>query len=199
MPVEDNVNKQLKINAVIKGVILGAVLLASSIFSYYLITALTKSSWLIITGPYLFSIIIPIIIIAFFCIDMRKKLGGYWGFKQSVTAIFIMFMVCYGILTIGRDLIFARLIEPDMAQKTQAVMLNVRAEQLKISGANQTEINKQLTELKKEFAVTPGAFSIVQDYLTNIIFLFAIAVVFAAIFKKEPPYATETIKEDTVA
>jgi hypothetical protein len=130
---------------------------------------------------------------------MRKKQGGYWGFKASVTAIFIMFMVCYAILTIGRDLVFAKLIEPDMAQKTQAVMLNVKAEQLKIGGASQTEINSQITELKKEFAAaSPGGLSIVQDYVTNIIFLFAIAVVFAAIFKKEPPYTIEKVTEDTI-
>ena len=198
MPTQNNINKELRTNAIIKGVILGVVLLASGIFSYYLITALTKTSWLIITGPYFFSILIPIILIVLFCIDMRKKEGGYWGFKQSVTAIFIMFMVCYGILAIGRDLIFAKLIEPDMAQKTQAVMINVRAEQLKIGGASQNEINNQLTELKKEFVATPGVFSIVQDYITNIIFLFAIAVVFAAIFKKEPPYIIERVTEDTI-
>jgi hypothetical protein len=198
MPTNDNINKELRTNAIIKGVILGVVLLASSIFSYYLITALTKTSWLIITGPYFFSILVPIILTAFFCVDMRKNQGGYWGFKQSVTAIFIMFMVCYGILAIGRDLVFAKLVEPDMAQKIQAVMINVRAEQLKIGGASQMEINNQLTELKKEFVSTPGVFSIVQDYVTNIIFLFAIAVVFAAIFKKEPPYTVEIINEETI-
>jgi|GEM_PF-768649 len=199
MPINNNIDKQLRTNAIIKGIILGVILLASSIFSYYLITSLTKTSWLIIAGPYFFSILIPIILIALFCVNMRKKQGGYWGFKASVTAIFIMFMVCYAILTIGRDLVFAKLIEPDMAQKTQAVMLNVKAEQLKIGGASQTEINSQITELKKEFAAaSPGGLSIVQDYVTNIIFLFAIAVVFAAIFKKEPPYTIEKVTEDTI-
>src|ERR1700744_512768 len=100
MPVQGNISKELRTNAIIKGVILGVVLLASSIFSYYLITALTKTSWLIITGPYFFSILIPVILTALFCFDMRKSQGGYWGFKQSVTAIFIMFMVCYGILAV---------------------------------------------------------------------------------------------------
>jgi len=72
MPTNDNINKQLRTNAIIKGVILGVVLLASSIFSYYLITALTKTSWLIITGPYFFSILVPVILTAFFCMDMQN-------------------------------------------------------------------------------------------------------------------------------
>jgi len=199
MPAQGNISKQLRTNAIIKGVILGVVLLASSIFSYYLITSLTKASWLIIAGPYFFSVLIPVILTSLFCVDMRKKECGYWGFKASVTAIFIMFMVCYGILTAGRDLIFAKLVEPDMAQKTQAVMLNVRAGQLKISGASQTEINNQLTELKKQFATTPGVGSLIQDYITNIIFLFAIAVVFGAIFKREPPYVIERVTEETIS
>jgi len=198
MQTSKNISKQLRTNAISKGVILGVVLLASSIFSYYLITSLTKVSWLIIAGPYFFSVLIPVVLTSLFCVDMRKREGGYWGFKQSVTAIFIMFMVSYGILSIGRDLVFAKLVEPNMAQKTQAVMINVRAEQLKIAGAGQTEIDKQLTELKKEFAVTPGVGSIIQDYITNIIFLFAIAVVFAAIFKREPPYVIERVTEEIV-
>jgi len=192
-----NVDRQLRINAIIKGLILGVVVLASSIFSYYFITAITKTMWLIVAGPYFFAIIIPLILTLLFSVDMRKKLGGYWTFKQAVTSIFIMFLVCYAILTIGRDFIFAHLVEPNMTQKTEAVMLDVKTQSLKMQGASQKEINSQITELRKEFDTqeSTGLGTIVQSYIINTILLFVVAIVFAAILKKEPPFATVVDKD----
>jgi Protein of unknown function (DUF4199) len=197
MLIENNVNRQLRINAIIKGLILGVIVLASSIFSYYFITGITKTMLLIVACPYFFAIIVPLILTLFFSVDMRKKLGGYWSFKQAVTSIFIMFLVCYAILTIGRDFIFAKLVEPNMTQKTEAVMLNVNAESLKMQGASQKEINSQITERRKEFDTqeSTGLGTIVQSYIINTILLFVIAMVFASILKKEPRFAPDVDKD----
>lgn len=190
MPTEQVLNKQLRINAVIKGLVLGVILLAASIFSYYFITTLTKTMWLIVAGPYFFAIIIPLAVTIVFCRDMRKKLGGYWDFRQSITAVFIMFLTCYVLLTIGRDLVFAKLVEPDMAQKTAAVMLNVKTEALKMQHASQKEIDSQITELRKEFDMqkTMGAADFIQTFIINILMLFMLSIIFGAIFKKQPPH-----------
>lgn len=190
MPTEQVLNKQLRINAVIKGLVLGVILLAASIFSYYFITTLTKTMWLIVAGPYFFAIIIPLAVTIVFCRDMRRKLGGYWDFRQSITAVFIMFLTCYVLLTIGRDLVFAKLVEPDMAQKTAAVMLNVKTEALKMQHASQKEIDSQITELRKEFDMqkTMGAADFIQTFIINILMLFMLSIIFGAIFKKQPPH-----------
>jgi len=197
MPTIEQVDQQLRKNAIIKGLMLGAIVLALSIFSFYFITGLTKTMSLIVAGPYFFSVIFPIIFIVLFCLNMRKKLGGYWTFRQAVTAIFIMFMVSYAILAIGRDLIFAKFIEPDIVPKTEAVMMNVRYQSLKISGASDKEIKSQEDELRKEIESqkNPGIMPVVQNYMINIIMLFVLAIIFAAILKKEPLY---TIRETIV-
>lgn len=190
---EQNFNRQLRINAIIKGLILGVILLASSIFSYYLITQFTTTPWIIVTGPYFCAIIFPLIITIIFCIDMRRRLGGYWEFKQAVTAIFIMFLTCYVLLTIGRDIIFFRYVEPDMMQKTAAVMLKVRIESLKMGGASQAEINSQIVELRKEFELERSldVGELIQSFVINLIMLFLLAVIFGAIYKKPPPYTLQ--------
>ena len=146
-----NVDRKLRIDAIIKGFILGLIMTAFSIFSFYFITALTEKMDLIVAGPYIFSIILPIVVTVLFALNMRKKIGGFWTFRQAVTGIFMMFLISYAIVSIGRDLIFGKLIEPNMAQKTEVVMIKVRSQALKSSGASDKEINNQLVELRKEF------------------------------------------------
>jgi len=191
----DKVDKQLRKDAIIKGLMLGFTVLVLSIFSFYFITVLTKTMSFIVAGPYIFAVVLPITATALFCFSMRKEIGGYWTFRQAVTGIFLMFLVSYAVLTVGRDLVFAKLIEPDMAPKTEAVMLNVRKASLKLSGASTREINNQDAELKKEFAdqKSPGILPVLQNYMLNIIMLFVLAIIFAAIFKKDPPYIEKEI------
>jgi len=189
MPEIEIVDKQLRKQAIIKGVLLGFIILSLSIFSFYFITGIAPTMALIVAGPYFFSVIIPIAVTVMFCLNIRSKIGGYWSFKQSVTGIFIMFLISYAVLTVGRDLIFAKFIEHNMASKTEAVMLNVRTTSLKMSGASSKEIASQITELKKEFEGqrSPGILPVVQNYMINIIMLFVLAILFGAIFKKEQP------------
>src|ERR1700758_4703041 len=107
----------------IRGLILGVVLLAVSILSFYILTSDTGNAWLIVFSPIIFSVFIPILIVLVFCFNLRKNIGGYWTFRQAVTGIFIMFAISYAIQVIGRDVVFARVVEPDMISKTQASMI----------------------------------------------------------------------------
>lgn len=184
---EQGINKPLRINAIKKGVILGLILLGLNIFSFYFITGMTKAAALIVAGPFLFTILIPLAATIFLILDMRKKVGGYWSFRQATTGVFIMFMVSYILLSVGRDLVFAKFIERNMVQKTEAVMLEVKASSMKLAGARPADINKDSADLKKEFdsAKTPSLSETVQAYIVNTLFLFVMAIIFAAIFKKE--------------
>lgn len=128
---------------------------------------------------------------------MRRRIGGYWDFKQAVTGAFIMFLISYAILAIGRDVVFTRMVEPDMVSKTEAVMLNARSESLKAQGASQKEISSQMTELKKELELQKdqGFFNIVYGYLANVILLFVLALVVGSILKKPAPYTLQVNKD----
>lgn len=193
MAEPNNIELEIKKNAVIKGVLLGISVTALSIFSFYFIIR-NQAPALILVVTFACSTLIPIIFSALFCLDMRKKVGGYWGLRQSITGIFLMFIVSYAVLTIGRDLIFVKLVEPDMSAKVEAVMIGVKQNRLIAQGAPASEIKSQINELKKELSnpVHVSVFDIVNGYVKTIILLFAIAVVFGAIFKKEP---TSEIKE----
>jgi hypothetical protein len=173
----------------IRGLILGVVLLAVSILSFYMLTADTGSAWLIVFSPIIFSVFIPIVIVLLFCFNLRKNIGGYWTFRQAVTGIFIMFVLSYVIQVIGRDVVFARVIEPDMVSKTQTAMLKATTTMLKKGGADQATIDQKRANIQKQLAdeknITVG--SIIQGYIITVIFLFVFAVIFGAILKKNPP------------
>jgi hypothetical protein len=173
----------------IRGIFLGIILLAVSIASYYVLVYAAGGAWLIVFSPVIFSVIIPIIIVLFFCFNLRKSIGGYWTFKQAVTGIFIMFIVNYAIQAVGKDVIFAKFVEPDMVTKTEAAMMNATTIIAKKTGASQADIAKKKAEIQKQLEeqknVTAGA--IIQGYVITLIFLFVFALVFAAILKRNPP------------
>lgn len=184
----DNIEQKIKINGLQNGVLLGSILLCLSIFSFYFITSLTKSFSLILFGPIVFTFVIPVIMVSLLCFYFRKKVGNFWTFKQATTGIFIMFLTAYAIQIIGRDLIFAKLIEPDMVKKTQVAFINASTSLKSRAGADQKQIDQNIAEIKKGFNeqsnVTTAKF--IQGLTISVIFIFVFALIFAALFKKEP-------------
>ncbi len=185
----NDIEQRIKINGVKSGLLLGLIITALSIISYYFITSITKSPVLFVAGPILFSVFIPIFCVVFFCFNARKKIGGYWTFKQATTGIFIMFLIAYLLQFIAKDIVFDRIIEPGNIQKTQTAAINARADILKQRGNNQKTIDKSIAEMKKDFIqqqnVSVG--STIQGILISILFIFLLALIFGSLFKKDPP------------
>jgi len=190
----DSLEQKIKINAVKSGLLLGVVLLILSIFSYYFITTISKSPALFVAGPLFFSFLIPVAVVAFFCFNARKKIGGYWTFRQATTGIFIMFFAAYLIQLVGKDIIFDKYVEPDYAQKTQVAAINAKTVIMKQQNYSPQATAKGIADMKKDFEaqknVTVG--NIIQGVAISILFIFLFALIFASLFKKEPPvYATQ--------
>jgi hypothetical protein len=192
-------DKQLKKQAAIKGVILGSILGVLGILSFYFMTTMATSFVMIIGGPFVLSIIIPIILGALFCVDLRKSVGGFWSFKQAVTGIFVMFFLSLVMSFLIRDMLFAKVIEPNMVEKTQTAMVNAVTNMLEKSSASQADIDKKIDEMEKQLNEQKNA-SIgkqIQSFAVSIIFVFVISLVFAIIFKKERPlYMNDVLDGD---
>nr|WP_294793440.1 DUF4199 domain-containing protein [uncultured Mucilaginibacter sp.] len=186
--MEQNLNQVIKKKALEKGIVLGIILLVAGIFSYYFITGMTDNMWLITFAPLLISVLIPLIVAIFLSIGLRKEIGGFWVFRQAVTGIFIMFFVANLLSFIGRDLIFAKVVEPNMVENMQTAMVNSVSAMLEKSGQEQSEIDKKIDDMNQQFEKqkNPTVGSIIQSQLIAIIFLFVLALIFAAIFKRDP-------------
>src|SRR3982751_2887303 len=101
----DSIERRIKINGVKSGVILGVIVTAFSIASFYYITA-SPSAAMFVAGPIIFAVFLPIFCVTFLCFKARKDVGGYWTFKQATTGIFTMFLVAFVMQFIGKDIVF---------------------------------------------------------------------------------------------
>jgi len=199
----EDLQQKIKVSSFKSGLTLGAILLVLGIFSFYFIIRMAASFLLIIIGPIVFSIIIPIVLVIFICFDLRKKIGGYWNFRQATTGIFIMFFVAYIVQYIGKDVVFAKFVEPNMVQKTQDAMMDATTAMMEKAGTDQTQIDEKKAQIQKQFdgqkEITIG--KIIQGIIISIILMFVLALIFGALFKKDPPLFADSDYEepDTVA
>ena len=194
-------DQELRKKAAGTGVLLGLVVVVLSIFSFYFITSIATSFWLVSFGPLIFSVTLPIIVAVLFSIDLRKKIGGYWNFRQAVTGFFVMFLVCYAINYVGTNLLFAKVIEPQMVEKTQDAVIKASEEMMEKQGVDQAQIDDRLDSVKKKFEEqrenTPA--KIASNFGISLIFIFVISMIFAAILKKEPPLFTVAEDQENTA
>jgi hypothetical protein len=186
--MEENLNSAIKKRSFTKGLIFGLIFLTLNILSFYFITTMTSSMWLMITAPFLCAFILPLVISIAFILDLRKQAGGYWVFRQAVTAAFIMFFTAYAIESVGRDVIFIKLVEPEMVQKTGQAIINATTTMLEKANTDQTKIDEKVADMQKKFdeqsKQTVGG--ILQGIVITIILLFVLSLIYGAIFKREP-------------
>ncbi|GAA4315059.1 hypothetical protein GCM10023149_11500 [Mucilaginibacter gynuensis] len=196
MDIEENkaaadkaLQQSIRKAAIPSGVLLGVILLVLGIFSFYFVVSIASSFWLIVSGPLLFGILVPLVIAVFFVLDLRKKIGGFWTLKQATSGIFILFIVGNIVSTIGRDLLFAKVIEPQMVEKMQNTMVNATTKFMEDQNVEQAEIDKKIAEVEKGFDAQKdaGVAKYIQGVVISIIMTFVLALIFAAIFKREPP------------
>ncbi|MFB2118493.1 DUF4199 domain-containing protein [Parapedobacter sp. 2B3] len=124
----------------------------------------------------------------YFTIDLRKKIGGYWSFREALGNIFLMFIVQVVIST-AFTTAFAKWIEPDYANMMREVTLNATTQMAETFSSDQEVIDKMIEEAEKsiEKQVNPGLMDFIQGLAIAAIFYFIGALIFAAIFKRERP------------
>ena len=192
------VDSGIKKKGLVKGLILGCIVVVVNILSFYYMTGTVESHpLLVLPGSFILTIVIPLITIILFTLNIRKSIGGYWSFRQAVTAIFIMLFTTYIMLTIGRDILFVKLVEPNMVQKIGGVMVESRMLKDRLDGMPQAQITQDLAFEKKNFSVQAdnGQWAIVESIPENILITFVLAVMLSAIFKKERPFLVEKTVE----
>lgn len=183
------IDKTIRIQGLIKGLILGVVLTVISVVYFYFMIGVA-SAVAITVGSVLFTYILPIAAAALLCLNLRKAIGGFWTLRQATTGIFIMFVISNLMIFILRDQVFAKVIEPNMVQKTEMAMVNAltKLKETTAKPEEKKEADAKILEMKKGFestkTVTIG--QQIQSFGISIIFLFVLSVVFAAFFKREP-------------
>lgn len=179
--------ENLKPEAAKNGIGLGLIALVLGVISAYLLVSTTSMMGVFLI-PIGIGVIIPIVVAVFFCIDLRKKIGGFWNLRQATSGIFIMFLIAYVLSTVG-NLAFTKLIEPDMSSRIQSTVIDATSSMMKSQGMEQEAIDKKVDEMNADFEKkTQGTvMQTIQGHVIGVIIVFVFALLFGAIFKKERP------------
>ena len=183
----ENLNK-LALN---NGIVIGVIGLAFQILPFYAAPQLL--------GNTMFGIgvgLITLIIYIFFTIDLRKKIGGFWPFKDALRGVFIMSIVANVFVSVF-NFIFYKFIEPNGFEKIKGYVIEGMTSTYEKMGMSQDMIDQAMETviegLKSQYQPSP------LDFIKNlgIIILvgFVVSLIFAAIFKKNPPMFAQVEEE----
>jgi hypothetical protein len=187
--------KEIRNKSIKNGLFLGLILLVVGIISLYLIAS-TAALWVVIFAPVVVSFVIPIAVAVFFCLNLRKKVGGYWAFRQATSAIFFMFFTAYVISTLG-NFAFGKLVEPNIDQRVKKNLITATTSAMENQGLDQELIDDKVAQIEKQFSskqqISTGG--IIQGVVFSILIVFVFSLIFGAIFKKDPPVYVRQAEE----
>ena len=182
--------KEIRQDALQNGLILGGVLLVLDILALFILAR--SQSILMVSISYLFGyLIIPLTAAIILIKRLRKKIGGFWNFRQATSGIFIMFLSAYLISSAG-SFVFIKYIHPQITLDAKNNFVNVLSGFLNRMNTEPEKIDDIAEKIEQQFeAIAHTSFSsVVSNLLSSIIILFITALIFAAIFKREQFIAT---------
>ncbi|RZM26826.1 MAG: DUF4199 domain-containing protein [Pedobacter sp.] len=180
-------NAAVRKAAITNGLIWGAVSIVLFLVLYYVAPEL-QGNWVGGTLSFVISLALAI----FFCIDMRKKAGGYWNFSQALLNIFIMFLIAAAV-SYFFTIAFSKMVPEYAVKMKDAVMTSTEATYRSI-GLGEDKISEGMAklseQLEKQFNPTP--MQMITGFGIVAIMYFIGALIFAAIFKKTEPVFFKT-------
>ena len=174
-----NLNKAASTN----GIAIGILSTAIGVVTFYMFPSLLGS---ILFG--IGTLVISLVIYVFFTLDLRKKIGGIWSFREALKGIFLMAFIA-GILNSVANFAFYKFVEPNAYDKISGYMEAGMTSTLENMGMNQDQIDEAISQqsegIKAQYDPTPMQFF--KNIGTAVLVQFVMSLIFAAIFKKEEP------------
>lgn len=165
------------------GLILGIITFIINILVYYVSPSLMAS-----TAFGMGVIVVSIILYIVFILDMRRKIGGYWSFRDALRGIFLMALVA-GITDALLKFIFYKYIEPGAYDKVIGFVVDNLTRTYERIGMDQDKIDEVLEKVKEGMKAqfNPSIGDFLKSLGMMIIVEFVMSLIFAAIFKKDKP------------
>lgn len=169
------------------GVYLGILVVFLTILPMYYYVSST-SFWTVTLGTVVTGVFLPLVVAVWFTFVLRKRIGGYWNFKQAVTGIFVMLLVASVISTVS-GFVFERVIESDMRERYMRNMQNNTIEFMENANVDAEKIDEQMAVLDKQIEAAAKATPLdtLKGFLIYIVVAFVLALIFALISKRERP------------
>jgi len=124
----------------------------------------------------------------FFTLKIRKEIGGFWPFREALSAIFVLFIIP-SVIVYFFSVGFGKWVEPTYPAIITEVTLNTTTEIMEKVTDDQELIDQTIAEtetaLEKQF--DPSFMDVVKVLMTSVLMYFIGALIWAAIFKKDRP------------
>ena len=173
----------LKQEALKNGAIWGAINIVIFLVTWYAMPSLMSSYW------YLgITLVIGIALAVFFCIDLRKKSGGYWSFSEALWPIVGMFLMNMTIVFLF-TMLFSKVIDTTYPVKMKEYSMESTAKMMESIGGDDAMVAEQMSKAEERFdkQFNPNFSEAVFQYGLAAIMYFIGALIFAAIFKRNNP------------
>lgn len=177
---------QIRKNAVTNGLILGVISLIITLVIFY---TMAGAGSLVVVGicgflPWIIGIVLDVL----FTRNLRKSIGGFWGFREAITGIFIMLMVSFLVSKIATDL-YTQFIDTELMARTRDNVVSVQETFFANQGMDQDQADAALESTRKGFdsSINLTVSNLAKTYAIAILITFIFSLILAAIFKKERP------------
>lgn len=185
----------LKAEALKNGAIWGVINIVIFLVTWYIMPSLMSSYWY--AG---LTILVGIALAVFFCLDLRKKAGGYWTFGEALWPIFAMFLTAMALVFVF-TIVFGKFIDPTYPEKMKELSLQSTEKMMNSMGMSGEDLDKAMAgaseSLDKQFS--PTFAQAVQGFGIAAILYFIGALIFALIFKKSNPNPWAPVEEENVS
>lgn len=133
-------------------------------------------------------IVIGIGLAIYFTLEIRRQIGGFWTYREAISAIFVL-LITPSIILFFFSFAFGKWIEPEYNNIIAEATLNATTELMEKITTDQELIDKTIsdTELALEKQLNPSFMDVVKSLGFSVLMYFIIALVWAAIFKRDRP------------
>jgi Protein of unknown function (DUF4199) len=192
--METTTNFNLKAEALKNGAIWGAINIVIFLVTWYIMPSLMSSY--VYAGV---TIIIGITLAVFFCLDLRKKAGGYWSFGEALWPIFAMFLTSMAIVFVF-TVLFGKFIDPTYPVKMKELSMAKTIETYEKMGMDEEASAKamQIVEESLDKQFSPTFSQAVVGFGVAAVMYFIGALIFALIFKKSNPNPFAPVNDEQV-
>ena len=192
--MEATTTVNLKQEALKNGAIWGAINIVIFVLTWYGMPSLMSSY-----GYMGITLVIGIVLAVFFCIDLRKKAGGYWSFSQALWPIVGMFLMNFTLVFVF-TIVFGKFIDPTYPVKMKEMSMESQAKMMESFGMDEAALQEAMAKAEQRIdsQFNPSFGDAVMGYGMVAIFYFIGALIFAAIFKKNNPNPWAEKEEEPV-
>lgn len=141
------------------------------------------------------SFVLFIVLLVYAGKSIRKELGGYWSFGDAFKSFLIIALILAAVTTLY-NVVLMTVIDPELPKKAAIAVEETQRSMMTKFGATEEQINDALSKagnMEDKLKITPK--NVITSFGFGLAIYGVLALILAAILKKNPPLFTPGIEE----